>query len=214
MVERDGAGSLIPLVVRGAALLMCWGSHIVAEILSLSRHVLCARQYVCVSAHAALVCCGRTSPAGVLPVNTSISQAAQSVTMLSLLHWPHGKDVLTHTSLPIYGRRWLCVCVTGFVSYWGSSWVSLSFLSLLGCDLALSVCIMKLEVSRSSSPCVCVLGWWIPDIEGWPFCSELCLMNSLDGLLSRQNTSPLDTNTAARDQYIHVKLYCVHPPVH
>ncbi len=103
MEEQDSAGSLIPPVVRSSALLMCWGSHIVAEILSLSRHVLCACACLrvclcaCLLCVCVLVCCGRTSPTRVLPVNTSISQGAQSVTMLSLLRWPHGMGVLTHT---------------------------------------------------------------------------------------------------------------------
>ena len=136
MEEGDGAGSLIPPVVRCAALLMCWGSHIVAEILSLSRHVLCASacHSVCVCAWVVLLCCGRTRPVGVLPVNTSISQRAQSVTMLSLLHWPHGIGVLTHTHTHTHTHTESCflsdlwkeviVSVTGFVLYWGVSWVS------------------------------------------------------------------------------------------
>lgn len=139
--KDGGAGSLIPPVVRGAALLMCWGSHIVAEILSLSRHVLCACVCLCVCVcwHAVLVCCGRTSPAGVLPVNTSISQGAQSVTMRSLLRWPHGKGVLTHTHTLPYRSvgggdcvcDWFCVVLRILLGLW----FSLSFHSLHDCDL-------------------------------------------------------------------------------
>lgn len=49
IVACGGAGNLIPPVVRGAVLLMCWGSHIVAEVCSLSRHVLLVWKGTCLS---------------------------------------------------------------------------------------------------------------------------------------------------------------------
>lgn len=48
METGDSEKSLIPAIVRGPALLMCSGSHIVTENLSLSRHASCACVWGCV----------------------------------------------------------------------------------------------------------------------------------------------------------------------
>lgn len=71
----DSVRSLIPAIVRGSVLLMCWGSHIVTENLSLSRHASCA----CTRVSATLVCCYHTCPIAKPHVNTFISWGDQSV---------------------------------------------------------------------------------------------------------------------------------------
>ena len=81
MEEWYGARSLIPAIVRGAVLLMCWGSHIVTEIFRLSRPVcmfMPLRIYVCMCVCA---CACNTSLLSTHKSHmsvTSISQGAQS----------------------------------------------------------------------------------------------------------------------------------------
>ena len=138
MEEGDGAGSLIPPVVRCAALLMCWGSHIVAEILSLSRHVLCASacHSVCVCARVVLLCCGRGRSATCQHLHITESSVSDNAVSVALTTWDRRTHTHPHTHTHTHTHTdtescflsdlWkeVIVSVTGFVLYWGVSWVS------------------------------------------------------------------------------------------
>lgn len=110
----DSVRSLIPAIVRGSALLMCWGSHIATENLSLSRHASCA----CTCVSATLVCCYHTCPIAKPPVNTFISWGDQSVKnalTVDLTTW----DVPTRSLRLLWLNEWdsalsFCISYTGW----------------------------------------------------------------------------------------------------
>ncbi len=135
---------------------------------------------------------------------SSVSDNAVSVALTTWEGRTH-----TRTSLPICGRRWLCVWrVLCYTEDSPGSLILSKFPLAAWLWFGLSVCIMKVQVSRSSSLCdtECVRVR-VGMMNLWHWGMALLLMNSLDSLLSRQNTSPLDANTAVHDQYIHVTLY-------
>lgn len=115
MMEWDGARSLIPPVVRGAALLMCWGSHIVAKILSMSRHVLCVCVCACAGvrvSHTSLLWSHKSHRSATCQhLHITGSSVSDNSVYVGLTTWEGFSHTHkhTHTSIQICGMTWLCL---------------------------------------------------------------------------------------------------------